>query len=149
MCVIIDANVAADAFRNPDGKDHKPVFTWIEKKNGCLVLGGKLSKELYKIKHVKRYVLELYRSGRARTYTNDDIEPDEKTIKPHCVSNDAHVIALARISGARVLYSHDVKLGRDFRNPRLISGPRGGIYKRSVKSHIKLLKHTSACKPHL
>ena len=44
------------------------------------------------------------------------------------VSNDAHVIALAQVSGARLLYSNDSDLQDDFKDKSLIDSPRGRIY---------------------
>ena len=43
-------------------------------------------------------------------------------------SDDEHVIALARVSKARVLYAHDSGLRDDFRNRALVSNPRGRLY---------------------
>ena len=45
-----------------------------------------------------------------------------------CQSNDLHVLALAQVSGARLLYSNDLSLHQDFGNRDLISRPRGKIY---------------------
>lgn len=45
-----------------------------------------------------------------------------------CVSDDEHIIALAQISGARLLYSNDGDLHKDFRNKNLIDNPRGKVY---------------------
>ena len=45
-----------------------------------------------------------------------------------CKSNDHHVIALAQISGARMLYSNDQALQQDFKNTALIDQPRGTVY---------------------
>ena len=42
-------------------------------------------------------------------------------------SNDASVIALARVSGARLLVAHDNDLCTDFTNPSVIS-PHGQVY---------------------
>ena len=44
-----------------------------------------------------------------------------------CQSNDQHVIALAIVSGARLLYSNDRRLQRDFKDRRLIDPP-GKVY---------------------
>ena len=43
-----------------------------------------------------------------------------------CQSDDQHVIALARISGARLLFSNDADLMRGFRNQHLLR-PRGRL----------------------
>ena len=39
-----------------------------------------------------------------------------------------HVLALAQVSGARLLYSNDQTLQRDFKNSKLIKNPRGNVY---------------------
>lgn len=43
-------------------------------------------------------------------------------------SNDAHIIALARLSGARLLYSNDGNLKKDFGDRDLIAEPRGKVF---------------------
>jgi len=60
-----------------------------------------------------------------------------------CESNDCHVIGLALASGARTLCTHDKALQRDFRNPTIVSKPRGSIYLRPA--HAELLRHGSSC----
>ncbi len=44
-------------------------------------------------------------------------------------SNDLHVLALALVSGAHLLYTHDQLLIDDFKNNNIITGNRGKIYK--------------------
>ena len=57
-----------------------------------------------------------------------------KKMKPK--SNDLHVIALARISGARLLYSDDKKLRKDFKNKHLVNSPRGKVYSKEDHQHL-------------
>jgi len=45
-----------------------------------------------------------------------------------CRSNDEHVLALARLGGARLLYSRDEALREDFKDVRLLANPRGKLY---------------------
>ena len=45
-----------------------------------------------------------------------------------CRSDDHHVIALAQISGARMLFSNDGALQQDFKNIKLIDQPPGTVY---------------------
>ena len=45
-----------------------------------------------------------------------------------CKSNDLHVLALALVSGARLLYTNDTALIDDFGNREVIARPRGKIY---------------------
>ena len=68
-----------------------------------------------------------------------------------CRSNDSHVIALAQISGARLLYTNDRDLQDDFKDKRLISKPRGKIYstpnsKEFTRVHKRLLASRGLCK---
>lgn len=60
-----------------------------------------------------------------------------------CRSNDLHVLALARVSGARTLCTADGDLRRDFKDSRLVARPKGSIYSRA--SHAHLLKHSTSC----
>ncbi len=69
-----------------------------------------------------------------------------------CSSNDQHVIALAQVSGARLLYSNDAQLQEDFKNSRLVDSPRGKVYT-TIRhsdfrpSHRDLLRRTDLCRP--
>ena len=51
-------------------------------------------------------------------------------------SDDSHVIALARASGARLLYTGDTALIADFKDKRLIDKPRGRIYSGAANSDL-------------
>lgn len=94
----------------------------------------------------RRYFAELLRSGRARRYPDEEVDAEEALVQNTglCVSDDPHVIALARVSGARVLFSEDRDLWNDFRNPRLVP-PRGGkIYRKA--QHTPLLRDARRCR---
>jgi hypothetical protein len=145
MCIIIDANVASQIFSNPKDEDSVPVLNWLFK-DGAVVYGGKLAQELFKVRAARRSILEFKRSGRAFQIDSQQLENEEQVILQLdvCRSNDPHVIALARVSGARTLYSHDELLHEDFKNRQLIDKPKGCVYQNS--GHIGLLKHTSGCR---
>ena len=121
---------------------------WLTKKDGCLVYGGRLADELRRIDNARRLVLVLQRAGRARLIDKYELEVEEMNLKRTglCQSDDLHVIALARVSGARTLCSKDAHLCRDFKNHKLISNPRGSVYRTATKAHKKLLRHTSSCR---
>lgn len=147
MCVIIDANIASLVFRQPPDKDFAPVFHWLDdvKKDGRVVYGGQLARELSAVEAARRYLLRLQQAGRARLIPDRDVGPEEKRVVQTglCKSDDPHVIALARIGGARTLCSQDKRLQKDFRNRELIKNPRGCVYQRP--EHACLLRHTGAC----
>ena len=145
MCVIVDANLASHVFGSPTGSDFVPVVEWLTRKGGCLVYGGKLAIELGRITEVRRFVLELLRAGRARLIDSSELEIEEMNLRQArlCQSNDLHIVALALVSGARTLCSSDKILHKDFKNPKLISNPRGAVYQ--TAGHRSLLRHTSSC----
>lgn len=149
MCLIIDANLASKAFAVPTHVDFKPVIEWLtsSRKNGKLVLGGELSKELDKVTAARRFVRALAQAGRVRLVPEQVARKEASSIRVYCVSNDSHVIALARISGARLLCSLDQALHKDFTSTNLISNPKGHIYKtRAHEPLLRLYGHTEACR---
>lgn len=148
VCVIIDANLAFRIFTSTPEDDFRPVFDWLHApdKNGCVVYGGKLYEELSSRTESRRYLLRLVQAGRARLIPEGILQPEEEELSRGglCQSNDPHVIALARVSGARTLCSHDRALHQDFRNSELISKPRGRVYQNAT--HTKLLCLAPCCR---
>lgn len=140
MCVIVDANLASVVFGSPAHPDFAPVIDWLHGE-GRLVYGGQLTRELEKAGRVRKYLLELNRAGRALPYPDAALETEARRVR--CRSNDPHVIALARVSGARTLCSRDTLLHADFKDAKLVSSPRGMVYQSS--SHRPLLRHTASC----
>ena len=144
MCLIVDANMAGKIFCASPGPDAEPVLdAWI-KHRAFLVAGGKLSTEYAKLSFAqRRFILELQRQGKMRTQNEQALRIAENHFKRQAlVSNDPHILALAHVSGARVLCSHDQKLHQDFTNRRLLQPP-GRVYQ--VRKHRHLLR--DACVP--
>ena len=146
MCVIVDANAAAETLASTPSEDAVPVRNWLEKANGRMVFGGVLQDELAKVKTAWRSIYKLWQAGRAIQIPRSRIEQETSIIKAkHALrSDDPHVIALARVSGARVLFSRDRALHADFGNPELVANPRGRVYQR--RSHMRLLHHDASCR---
>jgi hypothetical protein len=148
VCIIIDANLAFCIFTSVPEDEFRPVFDWLHAadKNGCVVYGSKLADELSSRTESRRYLLRLAQAGRARLIPEGILQPEEEELTRGrlCQSNDPHVIALARVSGARTLCSHDRALHHDFRNSELISKPRGRVYQNAT--HTKLLCHDPCCR---
>jgi hypothetical protein len=147
VCLIIDANLAFCIFTSAPEDDFLPVIDWLyaREKYGCVVYGGRLAGELSNRGKSYSSLLELLRAGRARLIPDKIVHSEEEKLMRAgiCKSNDPHVIALARVSGARTLCSHDQKLHQDFRNPILISKPRGRVYQNAT--HANLLCHDPSC----
>jgi hypothetical protein len=145
MCLIVDANMASRALGNSLDPDCVPVRDWLFKGDGCLVFGGRLASELDRVSIARKRLLELNRAGRARRIDDSAVQEEQQTVDATglCRSNDSHVVALARVSGARVLCTGDGNLRQDFKNPELVSKPRGKLYQR--EEHAHLLVHSTSC----
>jgi hypothetical protein len=102
MCLIVDANLASIVF-GPASPDFRPIIDWLTlpKKDGKLVIGGRLKGELYKIEAARRFIASLLDAGRAKIIPDDVTDKETLRVAPLCKSNDPHVIALAKISGAK------------------------------------------------
>ena len=138
MCLIIDANVAS-ALQPEPSDDAKPVIDSIVKRKLTLVIGGKNTMELSQNGSIRRWLRGLLRANVARRVPDPDIEREERILREHgqYKSNDVHVLALARASGARLLFSRDKALAQDFKN-RACLKPSGSVYKE--RSHVRLLQ---------
>lgn len=123
MCAIVDANAAHEVFpespvqgspvRPPAGRGF---FDWICKGDGRLVVGGKLREELDKT-GLKNWMRTARQAGHIRLVDDESVDrrAGELDDEGACQSNDSHVVALAEISGARLLYTNDGKLQEDFK----------------------------------
>lgn len=133
MCLIVDVNVAHTLI-SPDN-DSMPIMNWINM-GGMVVSGGKLHKELAKDRNVRRFLRILSQKGTLRIEGPQNIRRETIEIRDECISDDPHIIGLARVSGARLLFSRDKKLHSDFGNKRLLSRPRGKIYQNHTHQHL-------------
>lgn len=127
-----------------------------KKKPIKVVAGGKLLKEeLSKNSNFKVWWLQAIQAGRGILIADDTVEKETEKIEElggYC-SDDPHVLALAKISGARLLYTNDRNLQLDFKDSKIISSPRGKIYttatdqnKDLTSTHKNLLKRKDLCK---
>lgn len=149
MCIIVDTNVASSVFEGRN-LDFQPVLDWLSKsKDGRIVIGGKLEDELRNHAKANQFLLSLNRAGRTIRISKEQLSPEINQLSRNgiCCSNDIFIIALARISGARILCSLDFNLCRDFRNKKLIDNPRGKIYRN--QKHKIHLGHTSSCRKNI
>ena len=131
MCAIVDANVAHEAFGKNATAAGVGFRNWITGGSGRLAVGGLLMRELERsAPGFREWAIQARLSGQMRVADDGEIAAKAETLRESglCRSNDHHVIALAQVSGARLLYSNDQNLHRDFRNKRLIDNPRGSVY---------------------
>ena len=151
MCLLIDANVA-HCFEHQKSKDATGaalVRDWIEAKAGRFVTGGRNYSELTNHAWMRRWFLTLGRAGLIKRVSDADVNTEEQRLVKLmvCESDDPHVIALARKSGARILYSRDQALHQDFLNKTLIDDPRGCVFQVAKHKHLLSDKRSGAVQP--
>jgi predicted nucleic acid-binding protein len=139
--VIIDANVAHEVFSNPPTKRGRQLLDRVARGRCRIIFGGKLTNELARVGQAQRLLAELKASGKAFELRGESINAELDKVEELgiCRSNDLHIIALARASGARVLFSHDRRLRADFTN-RDVLVPRGKVYQSAAQRHLLICK---------
>ena len=87
-------------------------------------MGGGLLIELGKNAGFVRWLRTAQRVGRARRVPDDDVDAETEVLRSRrmCRSDDEHVLAMARLSGARLLFTNDNALQDDFRDRQIIGG---------------------------
>ncbi len=134
MCAVVDANVRDQVFGDAQAEAGNFFLDWLLKPNGgTLALGGKLRDELSdggRNRNFLRVYNQLRLGGRVKDIPDEQVDAETANLEARriCRSNDAHVLALARVSGARLLYTNDQSLQDDFNNPQIVSEPRGRVY---------------------
>lgn len=118
-----------------------------------LSIGRKLADELARNRGFQAWRNVAVQYGKIRDIERSVVEQRTQELRERnaCESDDAHVMALAQISGARLLYSNDKTLQNDFRSRFLLSAPSGKVYSTRVsrkfgKTHKRLLADRSLCK---
>lgn len=140
MCLIIDANCAAETLTSSPSTAFAPVMSAILHKNAVMAMGGKKLREEYqRLAKVWRFIVLLDRAGKVAVCSDAAVDALHEELQNSGLlqSDDPHIIALAKVSGARLLCSKDQNLHKDFRSAKLISGPRGSVYQN--ESHAPLL----------
>ena len=149
MCAILDANVANVVFRADCPPGARAFRDWLDSGKGRLAIGGLLRSELSRSEKIKAWLQQALLSGGARSVPDEivDQEAAELAANESLRSNDEHVLALARLSGARLLYSRDQALHDDFKDTRLVDKPRGKIYPESRGADCRrwLLRQPNLC----
>ncbi len=138
MCVVIDANKAAD-FCKQDHPYLKTLLRWVNS-GGRIASGGHLEKELFKVQAMKGLLTEWSRAGKLVRISATKVAAREAVVKQHCVSDDPHVVALAIEAKAHIVVTEDKKLIVDLRNTRIV-GQRRRIYKENSASPMRVDRH--------
>ena len=133
MCIILDADCIKDM--NGPSEDGKPVLRWLLTGGGGLIVGGKQKRELSRSEKLMATMVTLSQAGKLHTLDDAKVEALTETLKPNCQSNDPHVIAVAALSGCRLIFSRDQNLHKDAKNKQILS-PAASIYKSKDHQHL-------------
>jgi hypothetical protein len=141
MCVIVDVNVAAQVLLAPPDAAYRLLHRSLVLGKGykaTLAYGGHLTVEYGHHRRLFGLVAELDRAGRAKQYSDALIAAEAAAINEAGLlqSDDPHIVALAVVSGARVLCSDDGALCNDFKRQALVNHPRGKVYKNPTHQHL-------------
>ena len=149
MCAILDASVVTAVFGGDAPPGAREFRRWIDSGRGRLAVGGLLRRELSSNDLFKSWLQQALLRGRARNVADDEVDREAAALEAResCRSNDEHVVALARLSGARLLYSRDHDLREDFKDARLLKAPRGKVYpeNQGAKCRRWLLRQPDLC----
>ena len=128
-------------------------FQWIMNGTGRLVSGGKALDELERSSaDFRSWAGQAVQAGNMTIVDEGELEARTERVvdRGGYTSDDPHLLALAQVSGARLLYSNDSDLQDDFKNRRLIDNPRGRVYstrvtRRFTRTHRNLLQRRDLC----
>ena len=137
MCAIVDANALGEVFGDGAADRAAAFFQWLDTGPGRLIVGGtQFRREVDKVTNASRWIQRAIRTGRATQSDDDDVDQEARNLqdlrdlrnRPIVRSDDPHVLALSRCSGARLLYTNDERLTQDFTNRRIVRNPPGKVY---------------------
>ena len=110
-------------------------------------------KELARDRRFFQWLRSALRNGRARSVPDEVVDDHASRLRREggCISNDPHVLALALVSGARLLYTNDTALIEDFGNREIVARPRGKVYTTArtanvTDAHQRLLAARDLCR---
>ena len=125
MCIVIDTDTFGDFLRQ-NNPDFRPVWRWVNKKGKIAYCPtGSIKKEMkYYIKRLVSVSRELQRSNMVKYINVDDFSSEERMLLecknkpnyPAILSDDIHIIALAKAANVKVLVTNDKTLMTDFKN---------------------------------
>src|SRR5260370_16988415 len=143
MCLILDTQIIRLVLASNGQNEFEPVRRSLFAKRAIAVHGGDLTREYLKLAKLTKVLSELDRQGILRKVPDTLVDTMTQAVRTEgrCVSNDEHIIALARVANVRLLCSLDKDLHNDFTNPRLLK-PRGIVYQQRAHQHL-ITKHCS------
>ena len=122
MCAIVDANVAHEVFGPNPSPAGDGFFQWIAAGRGRLVAGGKALDELERSSaDFRLWAGQAVQAGNMTIVDEGELEARTERVidRGGYRSDDPHLLALAQVSGARLLYSNDSDFAGRFQEPSI------------------------------
>ena len=139
-CAILDADCVGEVFGREESEAGAEFLRWVLDGKLRLVSGGQAQEELRRSSEFRQWAAA--RPPNLTVYSQSVIEPrkakldDRKRAFGDVRANDTHVLALALVSGSRLLYSRDKALRDDFEDASIIIGPWGQLYNEGAKDRL-------------
>lgn len=139
-CAILDADCIGEVFGREESEAGVEFRRWLFDGKLRLVSGGRAQEELRRSSEFKQWAAA--RPPNLTVLAQRLIEPtkaeldERKRTFGDIRSNDTHVLALALVSGSRLLYSRDGALRDDFEDPSIILGPWGQLYNEGAQDRL-------------
>lgn len=144
MCLIVDECVAKDVFapRPTRANNFAPVHKALSSSRAVAVVGGRLWRKYQeRISSLIDVLAQYEKKGALRRIDDARIDALEREVvdEARLVSDDPHIIALARGTRVRLLCSTDADLHKDFTNRRILDPP-GSVFQKPAHAHL-IQKH--------
>ena len=131
MCLILDTNKYGD-FLASENQDMEPVRNWMKSRDGKIAYSPteKMERELNRHSKMREQFDRYRETDKLKLVPPNEVEQAMNGLED-LQSDDPDIIALAQVSGVRVLVSSDTNLHADF---KLIVG--GSIYQTQRHKHL-------------
>jgi len=149
MCIVIDINVLPCVFHENSAyhAQYESVKKWIVDGKGFVVYGGsKYGEELKRATTYHALLLELRRKQKVKIVNREMVDKHQQIVKrllngKQC--NDAHLIAIFRVSGCRLLCSNDKRSDTFIKDRRyyLNNQKPPKIYRNQASKHLLCAKY--------
>ena len=102
------------------------------------MLGGRLRRELDRNLEFRRWRRQAVLAGRVTLLNDEWVDDRAQQLEQAggCRSDDSHVVAVAQLGGARLLFSNDGDLQQDFKDKNLVDRPRGKVYSTGLREEL-------------
>jgi len=135
MCLIVDTSVVNELVANKTQRS-KVFLEFQSKRRIRIATCSDLQKEHKGNAAVIAFFRRIKQNNLLDEIGDSRIRVEQRAVREiGCKSNDPHVLALARVSGARVIATDDSDLRRDVGNAKLLK-PKGKVFSKANQRHL-------------